>query len=176
MIDIGGGSTEFVAGAAGPVYSASVDIGSVRLTERHLGIRPPPEQAIASAHRHVADLFQSELKLPPADRVIGVAGTFTTLAAAHLDIAAYDRAAVDGTELTRQDLRVLVERLALLTVDQIAEIPSMDPGRAPVILGGAIIAEQALAIADRNRLTVSESDLLDGIALSIFEGSEPELS
>jgi exopolyphosphatase/guanosine-5'-triphosphate,3'-diphosphate pyrophosphatase len=173
VIDIGGGSTEFVAGVAEPFYSVSVDIGSVRLTERHLGTSPPPGPAMARAHRHVAGLLASGLELPPVDRVIGVAGTYTTLVAAHLELPHYDRAAVDGAELTDQDLRRLVERLAVLTVDEIAEIPSMDPGRAPVILGGAIIAELALAAAGRDRLRISENDILDGIALSICR---PELS
>jgi exopolyphosphatase/guanosine-5'-triphosphate,3'-diphosphate pyrophosphatase len=169
VIDIGGGSTEFVVGVEEPVYSVSVDIGSVRLTERHLGSSPPTAEMIASGRRHVADLFQSELELPPIGRVIGVAGTYTTLAAAHLDLAEYDRAAVDGTVLTGEGLRAMVEQLATLTVGQISEIPSMDPGRAPVIVGGAIIAEQALAASGRARLTVSESDILDGIALSICD-------
>jgi len=173
VIDIGGGSTEFVAGFTEPVYSVSVDVGSVRLTERHLATSPPPGPAMARAHRHVADLLEAGLELPPVGRVIGVAGTYTTLVATHLGLPQYDRAAVDGAELTDQDLRGLVERLAVLTVDEIAQIPSMDPGRAPVILGGAIIAELALAAAGHNRLTVSENDILDGIALSICR---PELS
>jgi len=167
VIDIGGGSTEFVVGIKEPVYTASVDIGSVRFTERHLGVSPPTAEMITSGRLHVADLFESELELPPIGRVIGVAGTYTTLAAAYLGLAEYDRAAVDGTVLTGEDLQAMVEQLATLTVDQIAEIPSMDPDRAPVILGGAMIAEQALAASGRTRLTVSESDVLDGIALSI---------
>jgi exopolyphosphatase/guanosine-5'-triphosphate,3'-diphosphate pyrophosphatase len=168
VIDIGGGSTEFVVGIEEPAYAVSVDIGSVRLTERHLGSNPPTTEAVASAQAHVVALFQSELELPQVGRVIGVAGTYTTLAAAQLDLAAYDRTVVDGTVLTDSDLRTMVEWLATLTVDQIAEIPSMDPGRAPVILGGAIIAELALATSGQTRLTVSESDILDGIALSIY--------
>ncbi len=167
VIDVGGGSTEFVAGIDEPTYSASVDIGSVRLTERHLGASPADPQMVEDAQRHVADLFRSELELPPVGSVIGVAGTVTTLAAAQLDLEVYDRASVDGTVLTGEQLRAMVARLATLTVEQIAAIPSMDPARAPVILGGAIVAEQALVASGRTRLTVSESDILDGIALSI---------
>ncbi len=167
VIDIGGGSTEFVSGTGEPTYLASVDIGSVRLTERYLSASPPPPAAVAAAQRHVADLFQSELEVPPIGRVIGVAGTYTTLAATHLGLAEYDRAEVDGTVLTGEELHALVRQLAAMTVDQIAAIPSMDPGRAPVILGGAVIAELALAASGRTQLTVSESDILDGIALSL---------
>jgi exopolyphosphatase/guanosine-5'-triphosphate,3'-diphosphate pyrophosphatase len=173
VIDIGGGSTEFVAGLVEPVYSASVDVGSVRLTERHLFAdhhrvgAPPPAAAVAAAQQHVLDLFQSELEIPLVDRVIGVAGTYTALAATHLDLAEYDRAEVDGAVLTGDDLHALVERLAAMTVDQIAAIPSMDPGRAPVIVGGAVIAELALAASGHTRLAVSESDMLDGIVFSL---------
>lgn len=166
VIDIGGGSTEFVAGIEGPFHAVSIDIGSVRLTERHLGAAPAAQSLVAAARSHVADLFSAELALPDVASVIGVAGTYTTLAAVQLDLAEYDRAAVDGTVLTIDELRNMVERLAALTVDQIAEIPSMDPARAPVILGGAIIAELALAVSGHDELMVSESDILDGIALS----------
>jgi exopolyphosphatase/guanosine-5'-triphosphate,3'-diphosphate pyrophosphatase len=122
---------------------------------------------VAAAQQHVLDLFQSELEIPLVDRVIGVAGTYTALAATHLDLAEYDRAEVDGAVLTGDDLHALVERLAAMTVDQIAAIPSMDPGRAPVIVGGAVIAELALAASGHTRLAVSESDMLDGIVFSL---------
>ncbi len=169
IIDLGGGSTEFVAGTDEPAYAHSVDIGSVRLTERHLGTAPAAASDIARARDHVAALFQEELELPQVTAVVGVAGTFTTLCAIHLELAQYSRAAVHGTVLTGAVLSGLVGRLAAMHVDEIAAIPSMHPGRAPVILAGAIIAEQALSISGREEVTISENDILQGVAMSILD-------
>ena len=167
VIDLGGGSTEFVAGSYRPEYTASVDIGAVRLTERMPDRRPTPPGDISHARGLVADLFAAELALPPCQGVIGVAGTLTALAAVHLRLPVYDRAAVDGSRLTAHDLDDLVQELGALTVDEIAAIPSMDPARAPVILGGAIVAQESLRATGHDHLVVSESDILDGVALSI---------
>ena len=167
VIDVGGGSSEFVAGTNEPLYARSVDIGSVRLTERHLGSNPSSPVAVDEARAHTAALFRSQLRLPDIAVALGVAGTYTTVAAMHLELAFYDRSAVDGTVLTLADLRDIVERLAVMSLQQIMEIPSMDPARAPVILGGTIVAEQALAASQLGEITVSESDILHGVALSL---------
>lgn len=168
VIDLGGGSTEFVAGAYRPEYAISVDIGSVRLTDRMPDRRPAPVADVAHARDEVQQLFAS-LQLPEVDGVVGVAGTFTTLSAVHQQLSQYDREAVHLSALTMQDLDALVQRLSALTIAEIAAIPSMDPARAPVVLAGAIVAEEALRISGHDRVTVSESDILDGIALSIAE-------
>lgn len=166
VIDLGGGSTEFVQGWAELEYAVSVDIGSIRVTERHLGAQPATAAAVEAARRAVdAALGVVTLPEPPAT-VVGVAGTFTALAAVALDLAAYDPAIVDGTVLGMTDLEGLVERFATMEVDEIAAIPSMEPQRAPVILGGAVVAERALALTGGSAITVSESDVLDGVALS----------
>ena len=168
VIDLGGGSTEFVAGSYRPEYVASVDIGSVRLTDRMPDRRPTPPGDIAHARGDVRRLFAS-LELPEVDGVIGVAGSFTTLSAVKQELAAYDREAVHGSRLTLHDLDELVEMLGALTIDEIAAIPSMDPARAPVVLAGAIVAEEAVLASGHDQITVSETDILEGIALSLAE-------
>lgn len=168
VIDLGGGSTEFVLGDDVPGYSVSVDIGSVRLTERHLPRHPAPEDDIAAAGGHVEALLAAGVHVPQRpETVIGVAGTFTSLAALHLDLAAYDPEMVHGTILRGDDLARLVERLAALTVDEVAALPAIDPRRAPVLLGGAVIAERSLSHVGADRIRVSERDNLDGIAAGL---------
>lgn len=169
VIDLGGGSTEFVVGSDGPEYAASIDIGSVRLTERFAASTPVPLIDVARAREHVSKLFLEQLDLPPVTEVVGVAGTFTTLCAIHLGLPAYDRVAVHGTVLSASVLASVVDLLALMPIEEIAAIPSMHRGRAPVILAGAVVAQQALAVSGLNELTVSENDILQGVALSLLD-------
>lgn len=166
VIDIGGGSTEFVYGSDTVEYSTSIDLGSVRLTERALPSRPASVLEIESARTAAARAFEG-VRLPGLPEcAIGVAGTFTSLAAIALGLDTYDRDRVDGTVLRAEDLSALIERLAAMTFEETAAIPSIDPKRAPVILAGAVIAEASLVATDINRVTVSEHDLLDGLVLS----------
>lgn len=163
VIDPGGGSTEFVSA----IGAVSVDIGSVRLGDRLLPDRPAsPAQVIAAAD-HVRDLF-APLDLPRPDRVIGVAGTFTSLAAIALRLDRYDRDRVHGTVLTIDDLDELVVSLAVLSLSDTAAIPSLDPKRAPVMLPGAIIAAAAVRRTGLSEVIVSEADLLDAIAADLL--------
>jgi len=171
VIDLGGGSTEFVAGSYRPEYARSVDIGAVRLTERMPDRRPTPPGDISHARSEVANLFAAQLELPPSDGVIGVAGTLTALSAMHLRLAEYDRTAVHQSTLTTQDLEDLTQELGAMTIDEIAAVPSMDPARAPVILAGAIIAHEALAVTGHDEMTISETDILDGVALALAESA-----
>jgi exopolyphosphatase/guanosine-5'-triphosphate,3'-diphosphate pyrophosphatase len=168
VVDVGGGSTEFVFGSGVPEYSVSIDIGSVRLTERALPDRPAPHRQLETARRLVGELFE-ELRLPkrPAT-VAGVAGSFTSLAAIALGLAEYDPQAVHGARLSAEQLAGLVDRLAAMTVEETAAIPSLDPARAPVLLGGAVVAEEALRRAGATQVVVSESDLLDGVASGLL--------
>lgn len=164
VIDPGGGSTEFVFGGAAPEYSVSLDIGSVRLTERLLPERPATPDRVAAAAEEVAEIF-GLVRLPASPaRVIGVAGTFTSLAAISLELDAYDRSVVHGSILTMADLDRLVGQLAGLTVEETAAIPSLEPKRAPVLLGGTIVAREAVRVSGRSEALISEADLLDGIA------------
>jgi len=167
VIDPGGGSTEFVLGTETPRYSVSIDIGSVRLTERLLPERPAPAERVAAAAAEVAEMF-GLVRLPSLpDRVIGVAGTFTSLSAIDLGLDAYDPETVHGSVLSLDALDRLVARLSALTVDETAAIPSLDPRRAPVLLGGAIVAREALRVSGLSEAMVSEHDLLDGIVMGL---------
>ncbi|NND04609.1 MAG: Ppx/GppA family phosphatase [Acidimicrobiia bacterium] len=165
VIDLGGGSTEFVAGSSQPEYASSVDIGSVRLTDRMPDRRPTRTNDVSHARAEVRAMF-AELALPAVDGVIGVAGTYTTLSAVRQELPEYDRQAVHGSQLTLRDLDELVQQLCQLTIREISAIPSMDPRRAPVVVAGAIVAEEALRASGHDVITVSEMDILDGIALS----------
>lgn len=169
VVDIGGGSTEFVYGTDTVEYATSIDVGSVRLTERELPSRPAPDAEMQAARSMANAAFQL-VRLPSeTDCVVGVAGTFTSLAAISLDLASHDRSQVDGAVLSLRDVTDLVERLASMSVIETAAIPSLDPKRARVILAGAVIAEAALRTLSVDRVTVSEHDLLDGVAMSLLE-------
>lgn len=169
VIDPGGGSTEFVFGGAAPESVASIDIGSVRITERVLPDRPASTPDLLAAASSVEATFRS-VDLPGTPgTVVGVGGTFTSLAAIVLDLPRYDRLQVHHSVLTLDGLAALVGHLAGMTVEETAAIPSLDPARAPVILGGAIVAEAALRRSGRREVTVSEADILDGIALGLLD-------
>jgi exopolyphosphatase/guanosine-5'-triphosphate,3'-diphosphate pyrophosphatase len=165
--DIGGGSTEFVWAEAGEVRAVSVDIGSVRLTDRLLPDRPAAFAELEAAARHVASLFAAAGAPEGAGTVVGVAGTWTSLAALHQELPAYDRARVEGAVIDRLGLDRLVERLAGLTVEETAALPSLDPARAPVILAGAVVAREVLRRLAAGEAVVSEHDLLDGVVATL---------
>jgi exopolyphosphatase/guanosine-5'-triphosphate,3'-diphosphate pyrophosphatase len=152
VIDIGGGSTEFVTKGGG----RSFDIGSVRLTDRVLVDRPAPTEQVALARGQVAEMF---LPVTPfIGTVIGVAGTWTSLARIeHPDQESH------LSTLSAAQATALVDRLRGLTVEATAALPGLDPARALVILAGAVIAEAAFAAADATTVTISEHDLLDGV-------------
>ncbi len=173
VIDIGGGSTEFVLGNETVTTATSIDIGSVRLTDRLLPTRPASAADVRAARAAVAEAFHASLSPEPVERVIGVAGSFTSLAAIALDLTEYDRDRVDGSVLTADQIHGLIDRLSSMTISELEAIPSLDPNRAPVILAGAILAEGALAASRANEITVSEQDLLDGMALAAVRSGEP---
>lgn len=167
VIDIGGGSTEFVFGVDDPSYRVSIDIGSVRLTDRLLPDRPAQPDQLAAAEDHVAELLETVFLPSSPGVVVGVAGTFTSLSAISQDLPAYDPGRVHGSVLTVTRLSELTLYLSLLSVEDTAEIPSLDPARAPVILAGAVIAEKAVRRSGAFEIVVSEHDLLDGVALQL---------
>lgn len=167
VIDPGGGSTEFVIGGDQPDSAVSIDIGSVRLTDRLLETRPPSPVELEGAVAHVAEMFDKVSFEHPPDTVIGVAGTFTSLAAIHLELETYDRTRTHQTILTIGDLDDLTLRLAGLTVEETAALPSLDPKRARVILAGAVIAAEAVRSSGLEAVLVSETDLLEGIVLQL---------
>lgn len=174
VMDIGGGSTELIVGdAAGEVSSAiSLDVGSVRLTERFLGAGPPPPAALQAAREHVDALLDSSgVDFAAVGTWVGVAGTATTLAGVHLQLEAYDRERVHGSTIPLPKLDELAFLLARMAVDQIKALPAMHPGRADVVTAGALIAARVAARLRVDDLLISESDILDGIALQILHRS-----
>jgi len=170
VVDIGGGSTELILGdARGHVRAArSLDIGSVRLTERHLHSDPPIRREVEAARRDVATaLDEVPVPVSEARTCIGVAGTITTVAAAVLDLPAYDRAAIDQSLLPVADVHAQTERLLAMSVAERRALGFMHPGRADVIGAGALILDEVLRRTTAGTLLVSEADILDGIAWSI---------
>lgn len=159
--DIGGGSTEFVY-RTDRIHAASIDIGSVRLTDRLLPDRPARYEDVEIAVEHVESLFD-EVAVPAGQEVVGVAGTWTSLAA----ISAGKEASVHDAVIDRLTVDRLVIRLAGSTVEQTARLPGLDPARAPVILAGAVIARQVMRRLDVDEVTVSERDLLDGVVAAL---------
>lgn len=172
VVDIGGGSTELILGNPGPeadsMHAHSMDVGSVRLHERHLAGDPPtPEQVAACVADVEAHLDASPVDLAAAATVVGVAGTITTVGAAVLDLPAYDRDALDQAALAVDDVHAAVDRLVAMSQEQRRALGFMHPGRADVIDAGALILSAVLRRTRVSHLVVSESDILDGIAWSI---------
>ena len=174
VVDLGGGSTELVLGASEVKASFSADIGCVRIKERCLHSDPPTATEIATARAAVRERLEEALSVVPVDGArtwVGVAGTFTTLAALAHRLPVYDPAVIHLSRTAFSDLLPVCEQLIAMTGEQRLALGPMHEGRADVIPGGAIIVEElARVLAERaglNELVVSEHDILDGIALSI---------
>ncbi|HEY6810527.1 MAG TPA: Ppx/GppA phosphatase family protein [Propionibacteriaceae bacterium] len=171
VMDIGGGSTELITGsAAGEIYRAiSLDVGSVRVTERFLKQNPVADDDLARATEYVDDLLAgSGVEFASIGTWIGVGGTATTLAGVHLELEHYDREQVHGAVIPLPAVQALLHRLAKMTVEEIKALPSMHPGRADVITGGALVEARTAARLNVAELIISESDILDGIALQLI--------
>jgi exopolyphosphatase/guanosine-5'-triphosphate,3'-diphosphate pyrophosphatase len=172
VMDIGGGSTELITGsAAGELHSAiSLDIGSVRVTERFLRQNPVADDDLERATTYVDELLAgSGVDFDSIGTWIGVAGTATTLAGVYLELERYDRERVHGARIPVPAIAELLNRLAGLTVEEIRALPSMHPGRADVITGGALVETRVAKRLHVGELIVSESDILDGIALQLID-------
>lgn len=173
VIDIGGGSTELIRGSttAGPDQEHSMDIGSVRLTERHLHGDPPTAEQVADCVADIdAALDASPVDPAAAGSVVGVAGTITQLAAGVLGLAVYDRDRIDKVVLEVADVDAHIDRLLAMTVAERTAQPAMHPGRADVIGAGGLILSRVLRRTPLRSFTVAETDILDGIAWSLLEG------
>ena len=174
VVDLGGGSTEIVLGSDSVTASYSADIGCVRLTERCLHSDPPTPEEVEAARRVVRERLEVALGVVPVEGArtwVGLAGTMTTLSALAHNMTTYDAVAIHLSRVGGADLSGVCDRLIAMTRSQRAALAPMHEGRADVIGGGAIVVQE-LARELRNRagideLTVSEHDILDGIALSI---------
>jgi exopolyphosphatase/guanosine-5'-triphosphate,3'-diphosphate pyrophosphatase len=164
VIDLGGGSTEIVAGtAAGTTAATSLEVGSVRLTEAFLGTGVVDGAALSRARAHVDHLLGG-VRIDPAPRaVIGVAGTATTLAAIVLGLTAYDATKVHGARLTRADLASLIDRLLAAGPAERRALAACSPERADYLLAGALILDRALGRARRPAMIVSDRGLRFGL-------------
>ena len=174
VVDLGGGSTELVVGERHVDAAYSMDIGCVRLTERCLHSDPPTPDEVAAARAVARAHLADALRVVPVEHArtwIGVAGTFTTIAALAQRMTTYDSEAIHLSEVGFSELLPVCEELIAMTRKQRAALGPMHEGRVDVIGGGAIVVEElAQVLSERagiDALTVSEHDILDGIALSI---------
>jgi exopolyphosphatase/guanosine-5'-triphosphate,3'-diphosphate pyrophosphatase len=170
VADIGGGSTELVLGdATGVIAAESLDIGSVRLTERHVTTDPTSDAELAEIIRDIdALLAKTTVPLGEARALIAVAGTATTVAAVALNLPEYDRNAVHHARLSTDQLRETTTWLTTSTRAARAAVHSIHPGRVDVIGAGALILQRLVDRLPVDTLTVSEHDILDGVALSLI--------
>ena len=164
VLDVGGGSTELITARE----RVSLDLGCVRLTERHLHSDPPVREELDEAARAVREALPD---WSPRD-AIGVAGTVTTLAA--LELGEYDPERIHGYRISRESVDRQLERLASLPLAERRELPGLEPERAPVIVAGALIVNEVLGRYGLDALEASERDLLHGVALEAAELPEPQ--
>lgn len=170
VMDIGGGSTELVLGRPGELdRTVSLDVGSVRLRERFFHDDPPTAKQRAAATAFIDDLLdRSGIDFAATRTWFGVGGTATSLSAIAQGLAVYDRSRVHGSALTGVQLGQLADRLLNAPVAEVLAIPTMVPGRADVICGGALIAARVARRLEID-LQVSETDILDGVVLGLLE-------
>ena len=170
VVDIGGGSTEFILGGSEVEASRSLDIGSVRLTERHFADDPPTAEQVAATTADVEaaldTLAEAGVDVGVARTVVGVAGTVTTIAAGALDLEVYDREAIHHADLPVDRVRSTIADLIAMSSVERRALGYMHPGRADVIGAGAVILDVLLRRTRVGSVLVSEHDILDGIARS----------
>ncbi|MFE2019246.1 exopolyphosphatase [Streptomyces sp. NPDC059499] len=174
VVDIGGGSTEFVVGDDSVRAARSVDIGCVRMTERHLVedgsvVDPPTPGRIAAIRADIdaaLDLAEEAVPLAEAATLVGLAGTVTTVAAIALGLQEYDSEAIHHSRVSFDQVRDITGRLLSSTHEERAAIPAMHPGRVDVITAGALVLLAVMERTGAREVVVSEHDILDGIAWS----------
>lgn len=170
VVDIGGGSTEFVLGGEKVESSVSVNIGCVRMAERHLHSNPPTrdslERAIADIDEAIARAGE-QVDFRSAKKLIAVAGTATTVAAASLGLDSYDRYAIHLAEVLAPEVHRVALMFQSMDRETIAALGYMHPGRVDVITAGALVLSRIVQATGASSFIASESDILDGIALSL---------
>jgi exopolyphosphatase/guanosine-5'-triphosphate,3'-diphosphate pyrophosphatase len=172
VVDIGGGSTELILGRREPEAMLSLDIGCVRLHERHLHGDPPTAAEVAALRADAAaHLHRVTAVLDPAsaERVVGVAGTITTVTAIGLGLGVYDPSRIHRSSLRADEITAVAEKLAAMTVAERAAIPVMAKGREDVIAAGALLLDELVRTFGFPRVTASETDILDGVLLGLAD-------
>jgi exopolyphosphatase / guanosine-5'-triphosphate,3'-diphosphate pyrophosphatase len=170
VVDIGGGSTEFVFGSEKVEFAKSVNIGCVRMSERHLNLQPPTMAQIAEAITDIDLAITQAAKVVPisqAKSLVAVAGTATTVAAAALKLAEYDRYLIHLSRISAPSVHQVAAMFQSMNKDQIAALGYMHPGRVDVITAGALVLSRIMAATGASEFIASESDILDGIAWSL---------
>jgi exopolyphosphatase/guanosine-5'-triphosphate,3'-diphosphate pyrophosphatase len=170
VVDIGGGSTELVLGDTSVQAARSIDIGCVRMTERHLHDDPPGAEQVAAAHRDIeAGIARAAETVPiqQAGTLVGLAGSVTTVAAMALDLPAYQPERIHRSRIPAAEVRSVTSRLLAMTREERAALPFMHPGRVDVIGAGALILACVVDAVAADDVLVSEHDILDGIAWSL---------
>jgi exopolyphosphatase/guanosine-5'-triphosphate,3'-diphosphate pyrophosphatase len=170
VLDIGGGSTEFVFGTTEPEALCSIDVGCVRVTEQWLHSDPPaPEElsnAVSAVRDELTDVDRAIPELRDARTLLGLAGTVTTVAAVEQGLP-YDRDRIHHFRLTRAAVEDVFRTLALEPASERRHNPGLEPERVDVIVGGAIVLVSILRSFDFDEVLVSENDILDGLARSV---------
>ena len=174
VFDIGGGSTEIVQGAVDDAnravhgHAVSLDIGAVRMTERHVRTDPPAAREIEAIRNDVRAALASVTRPDPSCSWVGIAGTVTTLCAMELGLEVYDGARVHGHRLSHAAMGGWAHRLSSSTLAERKQIAGLEAGRADVILAGAVIAQEVLSWAHASEATVSDRGVRWGLALECF--------
>ena len=172
VVDIGGGSTEFVYGTENVIAARSVNVGCVRMAERHQLTSPLSESsrtaAIADIDAAIAEAA-AEVPITKARSVIAVAGTATTVAAAALGLETYDRYAIHLARISAEKTHEIAHSFAAMTRSEIAALGYMHPGRVDVITAGSLVLSRIMSATGAKEFIASEADILDGMAWSLAE-------
>jgi exopolyphosphatase/guanosine-5'-triphosphate,3'-diphosphate pyrophosphatase len=174
VVDIGGGSTELISGTGVPESIVSLDVGCVRMLEKHLHSDPPTAEELEALREDVTGLLvgaRDMLNVPAGARMIGVAGTVTQLATLKAGIPVYDPDVNHHSILSHGDVRRLARRLASLPYEQRRNVKGLEAGRVDVIVAGAAILQCVLEVFDVPEVLVSEKDILDGLVLELLAGA-----
>ena len=170
VVDIGGGSTEFVFGDGDVQSAVSVDIGCVRMTERHFRADPPTQEEIEGARLDInlaIDRASNAVPIASARTLIAVAGTATTVAAAALDLPTYDRERIHGARIEAMRTIEISEWLLTLNREERAALGYMHPGRVEVIAAGSLVLAEIMKRTGAKEFVASERDILDGIVATL---------
>jgi exopolyphosphatase/guanosine-5'-triphosphate,3'-diphosphate pyrophosphatase len=172
VVDIGGGSTEFVFGSEKVDFAKSVNIGCVRMSERHLNTQPPSMAQIAQAIVDIdIAITQAAVVVPitTAKTLVAVAGTATTVAAAALELNNYDRHLIHLSRISASNVHKVAASFQSMNKDQISSLGFMHPGRVDVITAGSLVLSRIMAATGASEFIASESDILDGMAWSLIK-------
>ena len=170
VVDIGGGSTEFVYGNSEVEFAKSVNIGCVRMTERNIHSDPPKAEEIENARRDIQEAIAvAALTVPitQAKTLIAVAGTATSVAASALDLAKYDRHLIHLARVSAQQTHHVAITFAAMNAEQRSNIGFLHPGRADVFAAGSLVLSEIMKATGAKEFVASEADILDGIAWSL---------